>query len=475
MPDPAPTVEVPSVSEEFEDAVLGDARRTRRLVRLAETAAKAPELSFPKMTRSEGELEGAYRFFANDEVEWQDVLAPHQARTAERCAALSEVLVVHDTTQFRFETDEDARELGLLSGSARGFFGHFALALADKDSRTVLGVLGFQPVIRERFAGSTKEHSKANIARIHESRPQEEKERERWYLGVEAAEAAVAEACSLIHVMDREADAYMLWSRLVEEGRRFVIRATSSANRRNKPSKRVERALRGVEGQLLREIPLKRRPEQLKSSNGKRPARAARLATLHVRAATATLERTAIARGAPQTTTLNVIDVYEPSPPVGQEPIQWQLLTTEPIDTLEQVERVVDIYRARWTIEEYFKALKTGCAYETRQLETLDGLLKALALFIPIAWRLLLLRNAARQTPLAPAAGLLEEDELKLLRKMSVRVKLPAEPTLEQALNAVAGLGGHLKRNGPPGWQTLTAGYRQLRTALVGYLAGRAM
>ena len=427
------------------------------------------------MARSEGELEAVYRFFANDEVEWQSVLAPHRHRTVERCRAGSEVLVVHDTTQFRFETDEDARELGLLTGSARGFYGHFSLALGDENSRSMLGVLGFEPLIREDFAASLKEHSRSEQTRIHSRRPHDEKERERWYRGVEEAEAAVGEGCSLIHVMDREADAYMLWSRLVEGHRRFVIRATTGPHRRNKPSRRIERALRGVEGQLLREIPLKRRPEQLKASNHKRPARAARLAALHFRAAQATFERTAVARGAPETTTLNVIDVYEPSPPEGQEPIQWNLVTTEPIDSVKQVARVVDIYRARWTIEEYFKALKTGCAYEARQLETLDGLLKALALFIPLAWRMLLLRSAARDTPDAPVGDLLDEDELRLLKKLSVRVKLPDKPTLEQALYAIAGLGGHLKRNGPPGWQSLIAGYRELRTAMIGYLAARAM
>lgn len=460
---------LPSLSEEFEGAELGDARRTRRLVEMARMAAKAPGLSFPKMARSEAELEAVYRFFGNDEVEWQEVFAPHRERTLQRCHGKAEVLLVHDTTQFRFETDEDARDLGLLTGSARGFYGHFSLAIDNENSRTVLGVLGFQPVIRESFAGSRKEHSASEITRIHATRSQEEKERERWYRGVEEAEAAVGEDCSLIHVMDREADAYMLWSRLVAGERRFVIRAT------NKPSKRIDRALQGVEGELLREIPLKRRPEQLKASNRKRPARAARLATLHFRAARATFKRTATAHGAPETTSVNVIDVYEPNTPEGQEAIQWNLVTTEPIDTTEQVARVVDIYRARWTIEEYFKALKTGCAYEARQLETLDGLLKALALFIPLAWRMLLLRSAARETPSALAASVLDSDELLLLRKMSVRVKLPENPRLEQALYAIAGLGGHLKRNGPPGWQTLMAGYRELWSAMVGFLAARAM
>jgi hypothetical protein len=332
--------------------------------------------------------------------------------------------------------------------------------------------VGFEPVVRERFVGSRKEHTNSEINRIHAARPREEKERERWYRAIERADAALGEGCSVIHVMDREADAYGLWSRLVSEKRRFVFRAVSGTPRR---VRRIERALHASKGQLLREVPLKHRREQLQASNRKRPARAARLATLNFRAGRATFKRPVHVLEAPEAASVNVVEVYEPNPPEGQEPILWTLVTSEPIETVEQVSRIVDIYQARWTIEEYFKALKTGCGYEARQLETLDGLLKALALFIPLAWRMLLLRCAAREAPSAPAANVLDSDELLLLRKMSVRVKLPEQPTLEQALYAIAGLGGHLKRNGPPGWQTLMAGYRELWSAMVGFLAARAM
>jgi Transposase Tn5 dimerisation domain len=102
-------------------------------------------------------------------------------------------------------------------------------------------------------------------------------------------------------------------------------------------------------------------------------------------------------------------------------------------------------------------------------------LLNALAVFVPVAWRLLLLRTAARQTPSAPAGDYLHQDEVELLYKLSKRVKLSRTPSIEQALLAIAGLGGHLKRNGPPGWQTLAAGYQELCSALVGFRAAREM
>ncbi len=120
--------------------------------------------------------------------------------------------------------------------------------------------------------------------------------------------------------------------------------------------------------------------------------------------------------------------------------VEWRLATT-----------VVDAYGARWRIEEYFKALKTGCALEKRQLETLDALLNALGLFIPIAWNLLRLRVLSRQEQ--PASKVLSSTQLKVLRASSKK-ELPDRLTVRDAMLAIAKLGGHLKRNGDPGWIT---------------------
>jgi hypothetical protein len=92
----------------------------------------------------------------------------------------------------------------------------------------------------------------------------------------------------------------------------------------------------------------------------------------------------------------------------------------------------------------------------------------ALALLLPIAWQLLLVRNEARERPDTPASELLLSDELEVLRA-AARKPLPAHPTIHDAMLAIAGLGGHLKHNGPPGWQTLAKGHQELRTLLAGW------
>jgi hypothetical protein len=169
---------------------------------------------------------------------------------------------------------------------------------------------------------------------------------------------------------------------------------------------------------------------------------------------------------------MNVVRVWEPAPPPGEQPVEWVLLTSDPIGTAEQILRIVDRYRARWTIEEYFKALKTGCAYEARQLEDHQSLANALAVFAPIACTLLDLRSEARRFPEAPADLVLTKSQIEVLRTLG-RMPLPEEPTQRDALLAVAALGGHIKWNGEPGWLTLSRGYTDLLMLTAGWEAAK--
>jgi hypothetical protein len=158
---------------------------------------------------------------------------------------------------------------------------------------------------------------------------------------------------------------------------------------------------------------------------------------------------------------LNAVRVIELGPPPDVEPVEWLILTTEPIETEQQLQRIVDIYRCRWVIEEFFKALKTGCLYEERHLEEREALMMALVMFLPIACQLLWLRSRAQAEPEASAEGLINELQLKVVRRFS-DFKLPNQPTIRQLVWAIASMGGHLKNNGDPGWQTLGRGWRRL-------------
>ena len=166
---------------------------------------------------------------------------------------------------------------------------------------------------------------------------------------------------------------------------------------------------------------------------------------------------------------VNMVLVQKVDVPEGETPVVWRLYTDLPVDTPEQIARVVDIYRARWTIEEYFKALKTGCSFLNRQLESYEALTKLLALLLPVAWKMLELRTVVRATPGAPATTVLTAQQVRLLKILHDRgqpkTPLPAKPTVREVSFAIAGLAGHFKHNGDPGWQTLGRGMQRLLQA----------
>jgi hypothetical protein len=118
-------------------------------------------------------------------------------------------------------------------------------------------------------------------------------------------------------------------------------------------------------------------------------------------------------------------------------------------------------------LEEFFKALKTGCRFERRQLESYQSLDNALAIFLPIAVRLLALRAASRVTPSGPCTTLTSQ-QLAILRLHTTR-PMSRVPTNEEATTALAEFGGHLRSNGPPGWVVLGRALDRLLLIEIGW------
>lgn len=219
-----------------------------------------------------------------------------------------------------------------------------------------------------------------------------------------------------------------------------------------------------------REVKLSTRKKEKGSLKRQRfPERKKRVAKFGFRAASVEIKRS---WRAPASTSksieLNVVHAYELDPPEGETPVDWKLFTSEPIETEADILKIIDIYRARWLIEEYFKALKTGCSYEKRQLESYQTLLNALVLLIPIAWQLLLMRYLSRNDENKPASQYFSKSEILILRKKA-DYKMPETPTVRDAYLAVAALGGHIKNNGAPGWLVLMRGFDKLLNLDIGY------
>lgn len=450
------------------DVVLGDRRLEERARSLVALFDRAPEKSLPKATQTAAELEGAYRFFRNHRVTLDKLLAPHVAATAERArAASSPVIVAHDTTELRFGGEAARDGLGDLTHGGQGFFAHVALTVTEE--RQVLGVAGVQTHVWDPERRTHRE-------RIDYARRSPKHTGTRWRAVIEDVQARMGDTLP-IHVMDREADEFELMSDLREMGIRFVVRASAARRRKvarvdgaEMPKLPIEAAAFMLKGSFTRDVILSaRKGQSARRGHGVRDRRPARL---RYAAGTVEVLSPRNKRGGRRVVTVNLVHVIEDDPPRGEAPVEWLLYSNEPIRSTEDVLAIVDAYRARWVIEEYFKALKTGCAVERRQLESFDALVNCLGMFMPIAAKMLALRTCARLRPDEPATTLLSQSELGALR-LVVRKPLPTRVTVEAALYAIAALGGHLRANGPPGWLTLAQGFETLHVAVLVYERSR--
>ncbi|WP_437317112.1 IS4 family transposase [Sorangium sp. So ce385] len=471
-----------SIADEFQAVQLGDARLHERVRRIVTRLSESPGESLPDAMKTDAELEGLYRLLGNKRVAYGALVRAHAEQTVERMAGHRTVRAVHDTTEFEFDGEVERKGLGPLRGrsEARGFFAHATLAVAEDAVNLPLGLIGLECWARTSSPRSGQRKKKLNggdYARI------DDKESTRWARQVEEVERTVEGRCSLVHVMDREADAYPLLSAMSQQGRRFVVRVARDRlvwelDDQDEPLEDIglmplSEALGELPIKLEREVALsKRRASSAPRQGRAHPDRHARPATLGISATRLALRRPPyLSEQMPHELGVNLVVVRELDAPAGQEPVAWVLATNEPIQTKEQIAAVVDHYRARWLIEEFFKALKTGCSFETRQLESFESLTNALALFVPIAWQMLQLRALSRLRPNAPADEVLNPAQTALLRQFQPK-KMPTEgATVRDALYAVAGLGGHLKQNGAPGWQTLARGMQTLLTLEAGWNA----
>lgn len=471
---------------EFGELDLGDKRREDRARLIFGAWSAAPENSLPRAMKDSAGLEGAYRFFNNPRVDSDAVVAPHVdcswKRAINAAAAGLWVLAIQDTTEMRFGGIKEREGCGELMNKGGGFYAHTGLlaclAKSDNLSGAVgvpLGLGGCEILVRPKDRPKKPEKmSKMEWFRIRHFA--DDNEFLRWErLASDMDDAARTHEVSIIHVADREADEFSWMAGVLERGGRFVIRQTQDrrlvAGQKTANDDDVERFDALLSGchpiQATRDIGF----ETASTSGGRRrrkQPRQGRSTTVGIHALKTTLCKPDVSRATQETLTVNVVIVRELEPPEGEAPIEWRLLTTESIETPEDILRVVDAYRARWLIEEYFKAIKTGCSYEKLQLESLHGLKIALSFCFAIAWHMLLLRTLARDAPTVPAEAVMTDAQVTILLAIAAMsknpwsVKLNDNPSVTDILYAVARMGGHIKNNGPPGWLTLSRGFHEL-------------
>lgn len=415
------------------------------------TLAEHPGESVLQASGSASESQNIYRFWANERVKPEQILASHRPSVVTRANQQAVVLAIQDTTDLDFSSLKQTSGLGFIcQTNQQGIKVHSCFAVSGAGEP--LGLLHQYTWSRQERSGKRGERRKKATC---------DKESQRWLDTLTAAEQGIDEAVCLVHVGDREADIYDLFVQPRRSNSELLIRAEHN----RKVQHELDYLIATIEhapvlGQHT--IELERNPE--------RPARSA---TLTVRAMQVTIEVPRHHKQPKQCppVTLNVLLVEEATPPVEGKAMRWLLLTTLPIDSFEQAWQCVVWYSFRWLIERFHYTLKSGCRIEQLQLETAERLLNALTTYSIVAWRLMWLTYAARLSPDDSCEVVLQRAEWKLLRrKFEPKNRSQRPPSIRQAVRWIAQLGGFLARkgDGEPGLKTLWRGIGILHHLLEG-------
>jgi hypothetical protein len=436
-----------------------DPRQIRSSIRSLERLHDNAGASYSQALGQDGR-QAARRLFHHERVTVDDILSGHFAETSARCAAHERVLVAQDTTEIDYGGHRGSKtELGPMAGKGSwGLLAHSALAMTEDG--LPLGTLSLW-----LWARDPEESGKKHDRR---SRATAEKESRKWLETLACVERRLAAGARAVVIADSESDVYDYLAAPRQETTDLLVRACQP---------RVVQVWAG-DG-FTRLGTLFECGSQTKEVGGlevripRHGARAERIAHLRLSAMEVHIARPAgrqLASSASRVK-LTLVRAWEPSPPEGEEAIEWWLLTTVEATELEWASRVVGWYARRWQIEVLHKVLKTGLGVEQLQIAEAGALMNALATYWIVAWRILWLTHIARTSPETAAEEVLDSAELEVVRALS----RCAVETASDVVRVVARLGGHEGyRNGPPpGPKRLWEGLRRIHDMLLGWQLAR--
>jgi hypothetical protein len=436
--------------QEFGFASLGDQRRNQRLVNIAGRLAANPSGTLPQALPEWAELKAAYRFFGQRGVTYERVIAPHLERTAQACRQAGEYLLIEDTTYLTYNDHPVTQHLGYVGdGQDRGFELHSTLAvrieswtLQQRPEGRLIGLLAQE--CRTPRPAPEGETRRACLSRPRKSQV--------WAAALKSA-GCPPNGSRWIYVADRESDFYEPIQRCRQHGVDLVIRSAHD--------RRLAKAAGHLRAALAQASVLGRTTVEVRARGGQ----PTRTAIVELRGVRVDLDGPYRPGGWQEALgDIGVVEVREIDAPEGvKEPLHWILLTSLPCSTLAQVQRVVGYYTARWWIEEYHKALKSGAGVEDSQLERADRLEVLIGILAVVALRLLSTKMLARSEPEGSQAA--QSFGPEMLGLLETKLGKPQGGwTNQNVLVATARLGGFLARrhDGMPGWQTIWRGWHRL-------------
>lgn len=469
-------------ADEFREVNLGDKRLDSRLIKLCDSFSESPESPINQACADWAETKAAYRFFQNRNVDVERIMSAHRKRTSARAANHRTILALQDTSYMVYTNHPKTTGLGKISMKngknvdkiySSGLVMHTCFAITTQG--TPLGL--FDQKIFARQLRQEQECRTKGGRKVHDVLPVEEKESYRWIQSLEIT-MKVPTKTQIITVCDRECDFYDFFKMAARNSAAVLVRA--SQNRTiNKRSRYAEKDVsklwdyissKPADGDYSIDISSRQKTRHCKG-------RKARTAQMDVKFDCFTMNPP---RNNPKhkTEVLQDIQMYaiyaqEKDPPKDEEPVEWMLLTNQPIKTFSEACERLRWYNLRWRIEMYFKVLKSGFRVESCRLGTADRLICYLTVMSIVAWRLFMITLIARTNPTLPASDFLTNLECTVLiaQSSSDGKPPPDKLTFAEVIILIAKLGGYLARkgDGPPGTLVLWRGWKRLIDIVEGW------
>jgi hypothetical protein len=439
--------------DEFEGCDLGDKRLSKRVAAVAAGMLNKPAQGIPAQLETHGGAKAAYRLLDNDAVDRESLQMPHALATLGRAVCEDgPVLFLQDTSTISFNTHRATTGLGPVNTKdtpGHGLLTHNCLAVTTTGE--ILGLANQQCWVRPPDTVRKKVETRTQRA------ARDDKESSVWLDNLTGL-GAVPEGATWVSVGDRGSDIWEYWFEATKLGWQCLSRVHINRKLSNEPDETATYLMAAI-----RQAPA---CTQFTLHERARPEHEARTLTLSVAwtnvEVRAPRKRLDLLKEDPLK--LAVVRCWD-----AAHKVEWLLVSTTPVTSSEQAQKLVDWYAMRWTIEEYHKCLKTGMGLEKSQLQTASRIENLLGILAVLAVRLLQLVREARTTPNGLALSRISKDHVEVLCR---RRKLQPETlTVDQFYRGVAGLGGFLGRKGDgnPGWQTLWKGFLFLETLVAGY------
>jgi len=462
-----------SISSTWIDTEMGgcnfkDVRLAKRIGKLLGMMSDGIGESVPYACQDWANTKAAYRFFSNDEVSEDQIMAGHfQATRGRLSQANQKILMLHDTCEFSFQREKDSK-IGLIGRpscgkdkdgrlkhfTVRGILMHSSLAITLDG--LPLGLAAIKFWTRKQFKGSNALKKKINPTRV----PIAEKESIRWLENMCQSTALTSNPGDCVHIGDRESDIYELFCLADELGTNFLVRTcvdrlaedgdcTLSAQMKKAAVKGRHRIqARNKKGESYEaELEIKFEQLQVLPPMGKR-------------------------KDYPELT-LTVIHAVERRTPRGREKIEWKLITNLAVNSLKSAIEKLQWYAMRWKIETFHKILKSGCKAEESKLRSSERLANLISIFCIIGWRIFWLTMLHRAEPDLPPAIALDKTEICLLDELvkTKSGKPQAKATVSDYIIKIARLGGYLNRasDPPPGNMVVWRGMSKLNDIHLGF------